>query len=102
MSDQGTLFLRVDGADVDPVAAVVMPSDRGFSYGDGVFRTVRVRGGRVAGWARHAQKLKDDHQLAVELGIEGTPAFLVGEILVPGADIEALKAAIQKARSKAA
>ncbi len=60
MSDQGTLFLRVDGADVDPVAAVVMPSDRGFSYGDGVFRTVRVRGGRVAGWARHAQKLKDD------------------------------------------
>ncbi len=52
--------------------------------------------------ASATQKLKDDHQLAVDLGIEGTPAFLVGEILVPGADIEALKAAIQKARSKAA
>jgi protein-disulfide isomerase len=46
--------------------------------------------------------LADNHALALALGIEGTPAFLVGETLVPGADIEALKAAIARARQKAA
>ncbi|MCA3108121.1 MAG: aminodeoxychorismate lyase [bacterium] len=60
MSDDGTLFLSVDGVDVDPFATAVTASDRGFSYGDGVFRTVRVRDGRVAAWGRHARKLDAD------------------------------------------
>ncbi len=60
MSDHGTLFLSVDGVDVDPAAMAITASDRGFSYGDGVFRTVRVRGGRIAAWERHAKKLEDD------------------------------------------
>ena len=36
------------------------PLDRGFAYGDGVFRTMRVQGGRVLHWARHYAKLSDD------------------------------------------
>jgi len=33
-------------------------------------------------------------QLALEMKLEGTPAFIVGNTLIPGADPEALKAAI--------
>ena len=58
---------------------------------------------QVAGTdAAATQKLKDDHQLAMDIGLEGTPAFLVGDTLVPGADMDALRAAIAKARGKAA
>jgi protein-disulfide isomerase len=48
------------------------------------------------------QHLKDVHDLAVALRIEGTPAFIVGDTMVPGADMEALYAAIDRARGKAA
>lgn len=60
MSAGATLFLRIDGMDADLAAVAVAASDRGFNYGDGVFRTVRVNGGRVAAWTRHAQKLGSD------------------------------------------
>jgi 4-amino-4-deoxychorismate lyase len=60
MSPDGTLFLRVDGVDMDPSRPAVSAADRGFGYGDGVFRTVRLAGGRVAAWHRHATKLADD------------------------------------------
>ena len=44
--------------------------------------------------------LEETHQLARELGIDGTPAFLVGDTLVPGAVGEArLKQLIAEARS---
>ena len=33
--------------------------------------------------------------------IEGTPAFIVGNTMIPGADLAALKAAIAAARAKA-
>ena len=38
--------------------------------------------------------LRDVHGIANQLGIDGTPAFIVGDTLIPGADPEALKAAI--------
>ncbi len=38
--------------------------------------------------------LQDVHAIANGLGIEGTPAFIIGDTLIPGADPEALKAAI--------
>jgi protein-disulfide isomerase len=37
-------------------------------------------------------------KLAMALNIQGTPAYVVGDVMVPGADMEALKAAILKAR----
>lgn len=46
--------------------------------------------------------LSDTHELAQKLGIQGTPAFIVGDQVIPGADPEALKAAIAAARQKAA
>jgi len=44
------------------------------------------------------QQLRDVRALAIALNIEGTPAFIVGDTLVPGDDLDAVKAAIQTAR----
>lgn len=43
------------------------PMDRGFSYGDGVFRTLVVRDGVPQCWEQHYSKLKNDcHALRIE------------------------------------
>ena len=47
------------------------------------------------------RQLLDTHALAEALKIEGTPAFIVGNTLIPGADMPALRAAIAAARAKA-
>lgn len=44
------------------------------------------------------QQIRDVKALAGELGLEGTPAFIVGDTLIPGADLDALKAAINLAK----
>lgn len=44
--------------------------------------------------AERKRYLQDVHGIASGLGIEGTPAFIVGDTLIPGADPDALKAAI--------
>jgi len=46
----------VNGRATAQVAAL----DRGLSYGDGVFRTLRVDGGRPCWWGEHLDKLKED------------------------------------------
>lgn len=38
----------------------VSPLDRGFAYGDGVFRTLRIKDGLPVGWPFHYQKLVAD------------------------------------------
>ncbi|HEY8574453.1 DsbA family protein [Phenylobacterium sp.] len=43
--------------------------------------------------------IADVRQLASALQIEGTPAFVVGETLIPGADLNALRAAITVAKA---
>ena len=43
-------------------------------------------------------QLADAHKLANQLDIEGTPTFIVGDTLVPGEDMDAVKSAIAKAR----
>jgi len=50
--------------------------------------------------AATTQHLADTHALAQALAIQGTPAFIVGDQIIPGADINALKLAI--ANTKAA
>lgn len=45
------------------------------------------------------QQLQDVRALARQLGLEGTPAFVVGDYLIPGADLAALRAAIAKVRA---
>ena len=44
------------------------------------------------------QQISDTHDLARALGIDGTPAFIVGGQIVHGADMEALRKAIAEAR----
>ncbi|WP_029917309.1 DsbA family protein [Caulobacter sp. UNC358MFTsu5.1] len=45
------------------------------------------------------QHLADTHALAEALAIEGTPAFFVGDMMIPGADMHALNLAIDQARA---
>jgi len=48
------------------------------------------------------QELQQNYSLAESLGINGTPAFVIGETLIPGAiKLEDLKAHIAKARDEA-
>lgn len=44
--------------------------------------------------------ISDTRALAQALNIEGTPAFVVGNTMIPGADVNALRAAILQAKSK--
>ena len=46
------------------------------------------------------RQLVETRALASALKIEGTPAFVVGDTIVPGADMPALRAAIVQARSR--
>ena len=39
---------------------VISAADRGFTYGDGVFRTMKIRGGQPISWPFHYQKLVAD------------------------------------------
>lgn len=41
--------------------------------------------------------IRDVHTIASQLGIEGTPAFIIGDTLIPGADADALREAIAEA-----
>jgi protein-disulfide isomerase len=47
-------------------------------------------------------QLADVHALARTLGVDGTPAFVVGERMIPGADLDALRQAIADARKAGA
>jgi protein-disulfide isomerase len=47
------------------------------------------------------RQILDTHALAEAMKIEGTPAFIVGNTMIPGADLAALKEAIAAARAKA-
>lgn len=38
----------------------ISPFDRGFAYGDGIFRTLIVKAGQPAHWAMHYQRLVED------------------------------------------
>jgi protein-disulfide isomerase len=49
--------------------------------------------------AATTQHLADTHALAEALAIEGTPAFFVGDQMIPGADMHALNLAIDQARA---
>ncbi|MBV8658504.1 MAG: aminodeoxychorismate lyase [Burkholderiales bacterium] len=42
------------------IASLVSVRDRGLAYGDGVFRTIACRAGRLEAWRRHMAKLAHD------------------------------------------
>ena len=45
------------------------------------------------------KQIEDIRQLAVALKIQGTPVFVIGDALIPGADMEAVRAAITQAKA---
>jgi protein-disulfide isomerase len=45
------------------------------------------------------RQIADTHALAEALKIDGTPAFVIGDTMVSGADMDALRAAIAKAKA---
>ena len=48
------------------------------------------------------EQLDEVRRLGQEIGVRGTPFFIVGETIVPGADLEALEAALNQALENAA
>jgi protein-disulfide isomerase len=47
-----------------------------------------------------SDQLLATRRLAVALGVEGTPAFIVGDTMIPGEDMDAVRAAINAQRTK--
>ena len=47
-----------------------------------------------------SDQLLATRKLAVALGVEGTPAFIVGNSIIPGEDMDAVRAAINTARAR--
>lgn len=61
---------------------------------------VDVNAAKAAASSDAVQKhMQDTHALAEALQIEGTPAFIIGDRIIPGADMDAVKAAIADART---
>ena len=67
-------------------------------------RILAARGGSTASLndpglkADAAKQLADVRKLAIGLGVEGTPAFIIGDTIVPGEDMDAVNAAIAAQR----
>lgn len=68
----GPRFAWVNGELLPADAAHVSAFDRGFQLGDGVFETLRARGGRVTELAEHLARLRAS---ATGLGFELPPGF---------------------------
>ena len=56
--------------------ALIPATDRGFLFGDGVFRTIKIQEGHPQFWPQHLQKLKHDCEI---LGI--IPPKISSEII---------------------
>jgi branched-chain amino acid aminotransferase len=68
-------LVSLNGALVDEGVARIAPDDRGFTLGDGLFETMRVRHGRVFRLARHLDRLaRSAQRLAIPIppGIEAS------------------------------
>jgi len=69
---------------------------------DRAFRSVGVdleAARKAAGDPAIERQISDAHDLARSLGIDGTPAFVIGDRVIHGADIAALRTAIDAARA---
>ncbi|AND68021.1 hypothetical protein ATSB10_05670 [Dyella thiooxydans] len=72
-----TVRMLVDGRPGDTVSA----QDRGLSYGDGLFETVSVIGGRAPLWSRHMERLAEGgRRLAIPLPDAGMLAREMGAV----------------------
>jgi protein-disulfide isomerase len=54
---------------------------------------------KVAAGPEVGRQISEVRDLAGALRLQGTPAFVVGDVIIPGADMQALRAAIAKAKA---
>jgi branched-chain amino acid aminotransferase len=83
-SGAGPRFVSVNGALLRADAPHVSVFDRGFQLGDGVFETLRARGGRVTELAEHLARLRRSAEglgFALPAGIEGWLLAGITELL---------------------
>lgn len=63
--------VSIDGQIRLATEAAIPVTDRGFMYGDGVFETLRIYGGRIFAWDRHLQRLRDGcDRLGIDLQVD--------------------------------
>jgi branched-chain amino acid aminotransferase len=74
-----THVVSIDGVVVAPEAAVVSVRDRGFLYGDGVFETIRVYGGKAFALGRHMARLASS-AAALRLPMPVSPDVVAREV----------------------
>ncbi|MEO6463499.1 MAG: aminotransferase class IV [Candidatus Eisenbacteria bacterium] len=87
------LALTLDGGAVDPESAALPPTERGFTYGDGLFETIPAPGGRAFEATRHFARLRAS---AKALGLPVPPLDALEAALA--ATLEAAGAAAGVAR----
>jgi aminodeoxychorismate lyase len=68
------MFVFLNGEFVPQDRAVVSVFDRGFLYGDGLFETMRVFGGRPFRWGQHLERLQRGAEfLGIRLPLAASP-----------------------------
>ena len=84
MSDAAPRFVWVDGAVRPAEGTHLSVFDRGFQLGDGIFETLRAKGGRTTELAEHTERLRRSADgLAIQLpdGIEAQLAQGIADLL---------------------
>mgnify|MGYP005818728441 CR=1 FL=1 len=84
--------MLVNGVLSDSISAV----DRGLLYGDGVFRTLRLTGGRLQHWPRHYRKLQEDCAALLLPCPDGRSLLAELEQLVSGQDDAVVKIVVTR------
>ncbi|HSG90647.1 MAG TPA: aminodeoxychorismate lyase [Pseudomonadales bacterium] len=87
---------------VDGVAATALPvDDRGLLYGDGVFRTLRVDGGRCWLWAEHLRVLvRDAARIGLALDADRLDGLAADVAMLTAADSGILRITVTRGSAR--
>jgi len=75
-------MININGNLVENNAAVIPVTNRGYTYGDALFETIRVNSGQILFWEDHYFRLMSSMRiLRMQIPMKFTPEFLEEEIL---------------------
>jgi len=75
-------MINFNGSLVEKDQAIISPNNRGLAYGDSVFETIRVVGGKIMFWEDHYFRLMASMRIMrMEIPSNFSPEFLEKEIL---------------------
>jgi protein-disulfide isomerase len=100
---RGALLARRSGRYVEVHSEMMAQKPLQPAQVDAILRRNGVDPGPLdnpAALAEIDRQLLDIQKLAADLRIDGTPGFVIGDVLVPGADMDAVRAAIAQARAR--